>query len=420
MQWLVNLLRGYVEVEVYGAFPERLLNLCAQNGVGFWNLRWVDATTFRFTVSFRTYRQLNKLAQRAMCELRAPREQGLPALALGFRKRYAFVAGLALCILTLSVLSQFILVVDVEGNETVPTAVILEELERLGLKVGAYGPGLEEKEIANTALIELEELSFLAINLHGCRAEVQVREADPAPELLDQTTPADIVATASGIITEMTVTAGQALFQTGDTVVEGEVLITGFMDLPEITFSEVDMGTYIVHATGTVWARTWRTLRAEIPLTAQVKVYTGENETRLALNFLGNRLNFYQNSRISYAQYDKITHTSTLTLWGGTQLPISLIRETARAYTTEPAELNQEEAQRLLEDGLRRDLDEILQETDGECLRTDYTAAVEDGMFTVTLLAECYEQIGKTVEREGDVGYLPGGTGTEENATQTN
>lgn len=69
MQWLVNLLRGYVEVEVYGAFPERLLNLCAQNGVGFWNLRWVDATTFRFTVSFRAYRQLNKLAQRAMCEL---------------------------------------------------------------------------------------------------------------------------------------------------------------------------------------------------------------------------------------------------------------------------------------------------------------------------------------------------------------
>ena len=85
MQWLVNLLRGYVEVEVYGAFPERLLNLCAQNGVGFWNLRWVDATTFRFTVSFRAYRQLNKLAQRAMCELRAPREQGLPALALGLR-----------------------------------------------------------------------------------------------------------------------------------------------------------------------------------------------------------------------------------------------------------------------------------------------------------------------------------------------
>lgn len=140
MQWLVNLLRGYVEVEVYGAFPERLLNLCAQNGVGFWNLRWVDATTFRFTVSFRAYRQLNKLAQRAMCELPGAPGTGTAALALGFRKRYAFVAGLALCILTLSVLSQFILVVDVEGNETVPTAVILEELERLGLKVGAYGP----------------------------------------------------------------------------------------------------------------------------------------------------------------------------------------------------------------------------------------------------------------------------------------
>lgn len=420
MQWFVNLLRGYVEVEVWGAFPERLLNLCAQNSVGFWNLSWVDETAFRFTVSFRSYSALKKLAQRAMCELRTPRRQGLPALALGFRRRYAFVVGLVVCGLSLSILSKFVLVVDVDGNETVPTAVILEELGRLGLKAGAYGPGLEEKEIANAALIELEELSFLSINLHGCRAEVQVREADPVPELLDQETPADIIATASGIITEMTVTAGQALFQSGDTVVEGETLITGFIDLPEITFSELDMGTYIVHATGEVWARTWRTLRAELPLTAQVKRYTGERETRVALSLLGKRLNFYQNSRISYPQYDKITHTSTLTLWDGTQLPFALIRETAQAYTTEMAELNQEEAETLLEDSLRQDLDEILQETDGECLRTDYTAAVEDGVLTVTLLAECYEQIGKTVEREGDVGFIPGGTETEERATQSN
>lgn len=408
MQWIINLLRGYITVEVWGAFPERLLNLCAQNGVGFWGLDWVDETTFRFNVSFRSYRRLEALARRAMCELRGPRRAGLPALALSLRRRWAFVGGLALFLLTLCVLSRFILLVDVEGNETVPTAVILEELSRLGLKTGVYGPALEEKEIANAALIELKELSFLSVNLYGCRAQVQVKEAEPRPELLDQSVPADIVSTAPGIITQLTATSGQALFQRGDTVVEGDVLITGFMDLPEVTFSETDSGMYIVRAAGQVWARTWRTLRAKIPLTAQTKEYTGRTQTRLAVDILGNRLNFYENSGISYAQYDKITQTSTLTLPGGIRLPLSLIRETAREYAPLPVELEQEEAAALLRDSLRRDLDDVLQTTEGECLRLDYTEAVEDGFLIVTLLAECHEQIGRTVEREGNVGFIPG------------
>lgn len=38
MRKLFNLIRGYVDVEVTGAFPERLLNLCAQNRLQFWKL----------------------------------------------------------------------------------------------------------------------------------------------------------------------------------------------------------------------------------------------------------------------------------------------------------------------------------------------------------------------------------------------
>lgn len=412
MQWFINLLRGFVTVEVWGAFPERMLNLCAQGGVGFWALEWVDETTFRFTVSFQSYKKLEALARRAMCELRSPRRVGLPALALSLRRRWAFLGGMALFVLTLCVLSRFILLVDVEGNETVPTAVILEELEQLGLRVGAYGPALEEKEIANAALIQLEELSFLSVNLYGCRAQVQVKEAEPRPELLDESTPADIVSTAAGIITRMTVTSGQPLYRQGDTVMEGDVLITGFMDLPEVTFSETDSGMYIVRAAGQVWARTWRTLRSRLPLAAWGKEYTGRTRTRLAVNLLGNRLNLYADGAAPYAQYDKTTQVSTLTLPNGVRLPLSLICETVREYTPAQTELDRDEGIAVLEDSLRRELDGILRMNDGECLRIDYTAAVEGDSLVVTLLAECYEQIGKTVEREGEVGFIPGAGAT--------
>lgn len=408
MQQFMNGLRGWVTVTVWGACPEQLLNLCARQRVVFWGLEWVDETEFRFTVPFRAYPRLERLAQRAMCELRDPRRRGLPALALSLSKRWGFVAGLVLCLTALCFLSRVVLTVEVEGNETVPTAVILQELSRLGLRPGAYGPGLEEREIANAALIELDGLAFLSVNLYGSRAQVQVKEATQVPERPDSSIPADLVSTAGGIVTQVTAAAGQPLVQEGDTVLPGDVLVTGFMDLPENSDAEADAGTYVVRAAGQVWARTWRTLRSSIPLTAQVKDYTGEHRTLYSLDFFTRRVNFYQNSGISYARYDKIVETKALTLPGGGTLPIALTRETVRAYEPVPAELDQAAAAALLERDLRRELAEILKQTDGSCLRSDCTAAVDGDMLTVTLLAECSEQIAEAVEREGKTGYIRG------------
>jgi len=66
MKWLINLLRGYVELQAAGAFPERLLNLCAQNRLPFWKLRWLDETSFTFRVALKDRRRLDELDQRAM------------------------------------------------------------------------------------------------------------------------------------------------------------------------------------------------------------------------------------------------------------------------------------------------------------------------------------------------------------------
>ena len=408
MKRLINLLRGRVTVRVTGAYPERLINLCAVHAVAFWGVEWLDETSFRFTVALWDWKKLKELAGRSMCELDAIRMDGLPAAALRMKKRWAFWAGLALFALTLLIIPNFILAVEVTGNQQVPDAVILSELRRLGVKFGAYAPGLEEKAIANRALLELEELSFLAVNVSGCKAVVTVREADPAPELLAEDVPAHIVAAADGIVLDVQTTAGQALVQEGDVVAKGDILISGVVDFAERTEAETDLGTSVVHAVGTVTARTWRTMTASIPLTAEVKELTGASQTFFSLNFLGKRLNFYQNSSISYARYDKITSTSVLTLPGGAALPISLTRETVREYGLTEAELDLDAAISLLEDGLRRGLDEILQETDGELVRLDYTAVVEDGTLTVTMLAECVEQIGKTIAWEGETGFTPG------------
>ena len=205
---VINLLRGSVRLEVTGAFPERFLNLCAQQGTAFWAVDWPDSHTLRLTVAWQEREGLEELGERTGCTVAEAGRKGMPPFLLRFKKRYALLAGLALALPAVCFLGRFVLVVDVEGNEQVPTAVILTELRRLGLHPGVYGPGLNVKDISNEALLQLDDLSWMAVNLHGIRAQVVVREKIPKPELLDETILGDIVSEAAGIVTRVEAWAG--------------------------------------------------------------------------------------------------------------------------------------------------------------------------------------------------------------------
>ena len=410
MKKLINLLLGYVELEAVGAFPERLLNLCAQYRLPFWRLCWIDETGFTFRVALRDRKRLEELARRCGCELTERGRRGGAVVAEGIvRRRWGFLVGLAVCLLAVSWLSRFLLVIEVSGNETVPTAVILSQLQRVGVRPGAYGPGIAQREAANTALLGLPELSYMAINIYGTRAEIIVREAEKTPELLDENVPADVVATSNGIIEDIHVETGRAMFADGDIVAKGEVLISGTLDLREPVGSEVDLGYLVVHAAGVVTARTWHTLEETVPLTAQVKEYTGEESRGYSLKFLWFDVDFFENSSIFQGRYDKITETSELTVFGRA-MPASVTTVTRRGYAVREETLDREEEAARLEEILLARLGLMMEQTDGEVLQTGFMAREEGGRLTVTLLAECREEIGRTVTRDGETGRGYGGS----------
>ena len=412
MQFIVNFLRGSVCFTVCGPFPERFLNLCAQNGVGFWGLVWLDGQTLELKVARRDARKVRALAEKVGCEASAKGRKGVPFFLAGFRRRYALVIGLVLSLAAAGVLSQFILTVEVSGNETIPSAVILAELSRQGVRPGAYGPGLDLRRISQEALRRIDGLSWMSVNLHGTRAEVLVRERSPAPELRDETTPAHIVAAADGILEDVEVLEGQALFREGQAVLAGEVVISGVVDLKEPQYATVDAGQRLVHARGNVWASTYRTLSACIPLEADAKAYTGEEETVWGLTVLGHTFNFFGKGSISTAGYDKMTTTHILTLPGGREMPLALTETEYRAYETQSAAIETAAAQALLEERLLERLEELIGE-DGSVLSTAFSVREGDGLLTVTLKAQCREQIGRESVFDGRVGEILPGTQTE-------
>ena len=411
MQHCINFLRGNLWIEVTGAFPERFLNLCAQSSVSFWSLELPDQHTLRLRIARQETKRVEQLARRVGCEITVLECSGLPHFLHRFRRRYALLLGLALALCTVAVLSRFILTVDVSGNEKISTERILEELKQLGVRPGAYGPSIDENLVCNEMRLALDDLSWIAVNLHGTRAEVLVAERTPKPVVVDESIPAHIVADGTGIISKIRVLNGQAKAEVGDTVVEGDILISGVMDLEEPLYSTIDMGTLTVRAEGSVQARTWRTLTAVFPLEATVKTYTGQEITRRSLTFFSHRLQFYKNGGISYERYDKIAETRTLSLPKVGSVPISLTRETIREYDLATASINPDAAHKLLCSQLEGRLNALVQAHNGQVVNTVFSAVQKDGMLTVTLTAECSEQIGKILEFDGEIGrYQPGVT----------
>lgn len=393
MKKVVNYARGSVRLRAEGGFPERLINLCAQRGLTFWGVEWPGGEQLRMTLLRRDLAALEELAERAGCVIEVERREGLPFFLERFRRRYAFLVGMALSALAVCLLSSFILTIEVTGCERVPEAVILSQLRRLGLRPGVYGPGLDTKHIALETRLAVDGLSWVTVNLYGTRAQVVVREEVPPPALLEEEGLSDVTARAGGLVTRVEVLEGQALVAPGDTVAPGEVVISGTVTMEGPEYSGLPPQYLYVRAEGSVWARTWRTLSASIPLEAVTKAYTGEQARRWSLTIFDRRVNFYGNGSISWESYDKISVTHAAVLPGGQRLPLYVTEETLARWQPAVAEVDAGAAQDLLERQLLERLERLVG-PEGRVAAVSWSARIENGVLTVTAQAECEEQIG--------------------------
>lgn len=384
MKKAVNYVRGTIRVSVECPYPERLVNVCAQNGVEFWDLERVSPTTVHISVHLQGYRKLGSLAERAGFTIRQVKKTGVPFILWKVRKRYVLLAGMILMFLTVWSASLFVWEIEVKGNETVSSQDILAALKELGVGIGAFGPAISSEAISNDMLLKIPRLSWIAVNVSGSHADVLVRERKPKPAILDENAPVMVYAVKSGIIVKMSVLEGARVVKEGDTVQAGDLLVTGIMD------SRVH-GRRTVHAMAEVTARTWYELSAAMPLNTTVKTHTGEKATRTAVIFAGRRLNFYFNSRIRFENYDKMTTVNTLKLPMGTVLPVTIVTEEYSEYTTRDMRMVPTAAEEILQKGLSERLRRIIGR--GTVVKEVFESSMQNGVLTVTLQAECLEQI---------------------------
>ena len=387
MRRLVNGLRGQVTLRVESPFPERILNLCGEHGIAFWDLSWEGGNCFTCRISRTDLAAFRRAVEKAECVATPLRRQGAPYFLKRLLGRPALAVGAVGCAMSLFLGSFFIWEFRVEGNETVPTETILRALEENGVTIGTFGLSLDGEDLRNHILLEVPELMWLTVNVSGCRADVQVRERVMAPEIIRRRPPSNLVARRAGLVLEVNALGGVKCVVQGSSVEEGQLLLSGVEDT----------GTFGARTTaglGEVTARTWHTLTTTVPLAAAEKRSAGEKRG-YSLIFGKHRVKFFSNSSIEGAKYDKITERFPLTLLD-VPLPVTVERETWRFYETESARRSVPQAKALGEAVLRARLEEEVAPY-GQVVSTLCSSRETGEGLEVTLRAECRESIGKLV-----------------------
>lgn len=389
----VKLLRGSVCVRAKSAYPERMLNLCSARGIEFWDVRWIDDTALSFCVARGDLRALRRAAEGCGAEVSIERTAGTPFFFARLRRRHALFAGGILCAALLLVNSLFIWDFEVTGNETVPTETILHALREHGVHRGTFIYSFRSQDICNRVLPELKDLCWVAVNVRGCKAYVQVRERVRAPERVNESEPTNVIAAKPGLITKVRALDGEKRVLPGTSVQQGQLLIAGVVDTggtekPSVT-------TRFLAGKGEVWARTWYDLTVRVPLTYEKKVYTGKEKRSHTLIWGENRLKIgAKGSSICNVDCDKIKNQTQWTLFGLFALPVTWETETLLPYELKVTPRSRADAEAQGKDMLETYLTALLGET-GSVTQRRFSTAVEGDTLVVTLSAECEEQIGK-------------------------
>ena len=382
MRKTLRLFRGELRVRFRGGDPARFLNACAEAGVelreiesaqeGLYACLFEEERTRAEKIALLCSGELETLALRG-----GSRERGM------LRRRARLAVFACLCALALSLSSLFIWDFEVTGNDRLSRTEILRALADCGVGEGCFWPAGDAEAIRSKMLLRLPELAWMSLNVRGSRASVVVLERRDAPEIYREDAPADLIAARGGVIAELSVENGRALASRGQTVTEGETLVSG-------TLESLAAPPRRVRARGSVTADTWPERTVVLCPAAREKSRKKGFRMILGLRVGKHRVKLLPNSRKELDECDRIVKEDQIGVKGLFTFPLRLIAEVYRPFETQGDYRPDPSAFEP------RALAALGEETDGEVLSCEFTRG--DGFLL--LRAHCREEIALTKETE--------------------
>lgn len=376
---------GAVAVELTSADISRSFRRINELGIPMLHVRQTGDLSAQFEISREDYRAVKTLCEKHGDTLRMQSRQGMYWKMKALLHRPVLILGMVLLTVMMFYIPGRVFFVEVEGNASVPEKQILEAAAESGIAFGASRREVRSEKMKNALLGKLTQLQWAGVNTYGCKAVITVRERADTVEAEQEYSAASIVAARDGVIESCTVTRGSGLCSIGQAVQEGQVLISGMTDC--------GLTIQVTRAEGEIMARTRRDLTV-ITLAETLKRGNAATETtKYSLCIGKKRINFYKGSGICDASCVKMYSEYVLTLPGGFELPVTLIKETVVSADTWAGTVSEAEASESLSNFASRYLQS--QMIAGSIEQRQEDILVCDGVISLTGEYACIEMIGR-------------------------
>ncbi len=321
---------GYLLIEVQGKALEKFINIAIEQGIYLWDIHKTGDKVYLKT-HIKNFFSLRALARRTQCHIHIVQKYGLPFFYLRIRNRKMLLLGAIVFSAIIYIFSSYIWFIEIEGLKDVKPETILKIAQSQGLEPGVLKCKIDDEKIEKEILKQVNEISWLAININGSKASICVVEKI----IVKEDMPCDLVAAKAGVIERFIVLDGEPMVKEGDFVKKGQILVKGVRrykvkDQIRNDEEEWEESIELTHAKAIVEGRIEYAAIGTMPLKIISEKMTGDFIREIGIALPNKVFIFNPLKQNHYSYYQKEEKRKKIFTWRNIEIPVEGIIVTYR------------------------------------------------------------------------------------------
>ncbi len=275
-------LNNKVVFRVSGRNIARFISRCAKSGIKLESVSYIPHEALPAAdvcISVKYAKKLCETASACNLKINTKKRTGIGFFLYKNRSRRILGFGLMLAVIVITIISHFIMEIEIVGNNRLTDADMSELLEKVGVHMFMKA----DKAVLNEKAAMLESLSpdiaRASITVKGIKATVKIQETLDAPAPTHDNSFRNLYARCDGVIVSVLAYTGRATVKAGDIVKKGDILISGDLSTEN---AEVH-----VHARGRVFANVGHSFCASAGPYITKPVRSGKHVRRSVVDLFG-------------------------------------------------------------------------------------------------------------------------------------
>ena len=158
---LIQIILGYVRIEVEGYYIERFINLCTNRKIFTWNLKRDSGVKLFLNIGINEFKKIKDIARRTSCKIKIKEKRGIPFLLYRYKKRKIFAIFLLIILIIFFISSRYIWNIEISFQDNQVVENIETDLEKLGLKPGIAKNKIDTEKIINDIRLNRSDIAWI-------------------------------------------------------------------------------------------------------------------------------------------------------------------------------------------------------------------------------------------------------------------